>query len=87
MTDTSSEPCIVQLPRLFRMPEVKAFVRLSEPTIWRQIKQGSFPQPIRIGAKSVAWLEEELLQWVRLQTAERDKLGSLNVGGDDASQH
>lgn len=80
MFDASSDLTHTALPRLYRMPDVMAFVQLSEPTIWRQIKQGSFPQPIRIGAKSVAWLEEDLLKWVTRQTAERDRLGNQNRG-------
>ena len=55
----------VDLPRLRRMPYVKAFTNLSDPTIWRKVKDGTFPRPIRIGAKSVAWLEEDLIEWVQ----------------------
>ena len=33
-------------------------------TIWRKIKSGEFPPPIRIGVNRVAWREADVIQFV-----------------------
>jgi prophage regulatory protein len=32
-----------------------------------------FPKPIRLGVRSVGWLETEITAWQRARVAERDK--------------
>jgi prophage regulatory protein len=45
---------------LLRLPTVKAKTTLSEPTIYRLMKQGVFPKPIKIGNRAVAWIATEV---------------------------
>lgn len=46
--------------RLIRLPEVKDRVGLSRSTIYARIKTNDFPPPVRLGEKSVAWLESSI---------------------------
>lgn len=46
-----------------RLPEVKALTGLSRSTIYAQMAGGAFPLCIHIGARSVAWLQSEILVW------------------------
>lgn len=46
----------------------------SHSSLWRWIRLGKFPKPIRIGPKSVAWRESELDAWL----ASREAAGSDN---------
>jgi len=46
-----------------RLPQVEAFTGAKKPTIYAWIKSGTFPKPIKIGARAVAWLEEDLQAW------------------------
>ncbi len=39
--------------------------------IWRDIREGRFPPPIKIGARNY-WIEGELDDWVAARIAERD---------------
>jgi prophage regulatory protein len=53
-------------PRLFaRMPTVLAVTGLGRSTIYRLIADGSFPAPVRLGHRAVAWRWSDLDQWTR----------------------
>ncbi|WP_105438482.1 AlpA family transcriptional regulator [Neorhizobium sp. T25_13] len=47
-------------------------IRLSKSQRNVLIKQGSFPPPIKIGGRLVAWSEPEIEAWLRARMAERD---------------
>jgi prophage regulatory protein len=54
---------------LLRMDQVRKRTGLSRSTIYERIKLGRFPQPIRLGARSVAWIESEITAWLWEQVA------------------
>jgi prophage regulatory protein len=49
---------------LSKLETVKKFTGLSKSSIYSFIKNGSFPTPIRIGKRAVAWRTEDLEKWV-----------------------
>lgn len=54
--------------RFMRRRDVEQRTGLSRSTIYAYMSEGTFPTPIRIGAKStVAWLEHEVEAWMRKQ--------------------
>jgi predicted DNA-binding transcriptional regulator AlpA len=40
---------------ILRLPEVMAETRLSRSTIYKRINEGSFPAPLKLGARTVGW--------------------------------
>ena len=56
---------VVPRDRLVRLPEVEGMIGLQKPTIYKMIAEGSFPKPIRLGTRTVAWPETAVLQWVQ----------------------
>jgi prophage regulatory protein len=46
-----------------RLPEVKAVTGLSKTSIYQLIREKSFPAPIRLGPRAVAWVKSEIRQW------------------------
>src|SRR3954454_9748531 len=50
-------------PLLFP-PEVRALVRLSEPTVYRLRRKGKFPPPILLGERRIAWRQSSILAWL-----------------------
>ena len=58
--------------RLIRKPELQSITGLSDPTIYRLEKQGRFPQRIKLGGNSVAWIEAEIMDWIADKAAERE---------------
>jgi prophage regulatory protein len=49
--------------RLLRLPVVKDLSGLSRSSIYDKIDKGEFPAPVSLGGRSIAWLEEEILEW------------------------
>ena len=56
--------------KILRLPEVINHTGLSRSTIYQQIADRTFPEPISIGERAVGWIEEEIDQWVQDKTAE-----------------
>jgi prophage regulatory protein len=46
-----------------RLPEVKATTGLSKTSLYAMIRNKSFPAPVRLGPRAVAWLRSEVRQW------------------------
>ena len=46
-----------------RLPEVKAATGLSKSSLYAVIRANSFPPPVRLGPRTVAWLRSEVKQW------------------------
>ncbi|MCH7501720.1 MAG: AlpA family transcriptional regulator [Proteobacteria bacterium] len=45
---------------LLRLPEVKSKTGKSRSAIYEGIKNRTFPKPVKIGVRSVAWIEAEI---------------------------
>ncbi|KAA0011163.1 AlpA family transcriptional regulator [Billgrantia pellis] len=72
--------------RLLRRREVEQKTGKSRSAIYEGIKQGTFPPPVSIGRKSVAWLEEEIDSWIAKRIEERNRaLGSQS--GQERGKH
>ena len=50
---------------LLRLSSVEAKVGLKKSEIYRRIKLGTFPQPIKLGARAVAWPMDTVDAWVK----------------------
>ena len=57
------------MPALLRRPEVEKLTGLPKSSLYRLMRQGSFPEPRRLSARAVAWLESDITAWI----AEREK--------------
>ena len=55
--------------RIVRRDEVSKLTGLARATIYKKVKDGSFPPPIRLGARSVGWRLSDIDDW--LQDPER----------------
>jgi prophage regulatory protein len=68
-TDTNS-PSV--LTRLLRLHVVKARTGRSRSCIYDDIKRGSFPRPVKLGPRAVAWVESEVDAWIAARIEARD---------------
>jgi len=48
---------------LLRLPEVKAITELSKSSLYALIREGTFPAPVRLGPRAVAWVKSEVRRW------------------------
>ena len=46
--------------QILRCPDVVKLTGLSKATIYRMMKTGEFPAPVRLGARAVGWRTEDL---------------------------
>ena len=57
--------------QVLRLPDVIKRTGLSSATIYRHIAAGSFPERIRLGERSVGWLESDIEQWLDDKVSDR----------------
>ena len=50
--------------KFIRLREVEERTGLSDTTIWRYKRAGNFPQRRRLGPNAVAWVDDEIEQWI-----------------------
>ena len=50
--------------RLLRRTEVERYCQIGRSTIYRLMREGLFPLPIRVGPRAVRWPEHELTAWL-----------------------
>jgi prophage regulatory protein len=67
--------------KLLSIDELKSVkgVVYSKPHLWRLIRAGKFPRPIRLGQNRIAFPESEIDDWVQSKIAERDRDANLEV--------
>ena len=57
--------------RVIRKNELLGMVGLSDATIWRMERDGTFPKRLRLGGNSCGWLESEVNGWLSALAAAR----------------
>ena len=57
---------LIELPSTgyVRLPQVIALVPFSKSTLWRQVKTGAFPKPVKLSARITAWRVEDVRRWI-----------------------
>lgn len=61
------------MTRLMRFEELTRRTGHSRSRLYREIKEGKFPKPVKVGPHAVAWLESEVDDWIAARVAERDR--------------
>ena len=55
------------MDRILRTPEVVELTGLSKTTLWRWVRSGDFPMPVKLGSlgtRSIGWREGEIERWI-----------------------
>lgn len=55
---------VSDLPPLLRRPAVLRIAVMSNAQMHRKIREGTFPPPVKIGVKSVAWRGADVQAWL-----------------------
>lgn len=48
---------------IIRLPKVRELTGLSDSSIWRREKKGTFPMRRDLGGRAVGWFLDEVLEW------------------------
>ena len=67
------------LRRILRLPQVVEATGETRSTIYKRISEGEFPKPVKLGAKSVGWVEDEIAAYNDARILERDSKGGKHV--------
>ena len=70
--------------RFIRLPEVLTRTGYGRTTIYRKMEDGSFPRSVKLSGpledsnafdcRAVAWIEDEVEQWIESRIEERDSI-------------
>ena len=50
--------------RMLKIAEVEQLVGLFRPSVYRRMKDSSFPKPKRLGPRASRWSENEVVAWL-----------------------
>ena len=54
-----------RIERFLRLREVLHRTGLGRSTVYRWMDEGRFPKSVRLGGRSVAWVEHEIDEWLQ----------------------
>ncbi len=57
--------------KFLRLPEVLGIIGISRSKLYADIKAGTFPPPVSLGARAVGWLNTEIDAWIMTQANAR----------------
>lgn len=63
-----------------KLPQVINRTSLRKSSIYAKVGKGEFPQPIRLGKRSVVWVSEEITRWIeeRIEMSRSDLVNSTS---------
>lgn len=65
--------------RFLRLPDVRAKVGLSRSTIYLRMSKGQFPQTVKLGERSVAWIDSDIDDWIEERINESSKKQGVSL--------
>ena len=54
----------------FRVKDLSEFLSMSDSTIWKMVKNDTFPKPKHITPRMTVWLRQDVMDWVEAKTKE-----------------
>ena len=64
------------VPYLLRLPAVLKTTGLGRSTLYRLISERTFPSPVKLAKRAVAWRHEEVQRWARARAPADHRTGS-----------
>ncbi|RUO26001.1 transcriptional regulator [Aliidiomarina minuta] len=58
--------------KLMKIKEVMNVTTLARATIYKYMDLGRFPKPVPLGGRAVAWVADEIEDWIAQRVTERD---------------
>jgi len=56
--------------QFYRLPQLKANLKVSGSSIWAWVKAGKFPAPIKLSENCTAWIAADVERWAAERIAE-----------------
>jgi prophage regulatory protein len=61
---------------MLKLKQVQKMTGLSRSTIYAYIDKGAFPKQVKLGERCVAWIEDEVIEWIDTRIMARDAANS-----------
>ncbi len=56
-----------------RVSQLIKMIPVSKASIWRKVKDGTFPKPVKLGDRITAWRTEDVVSWLASRHEEETK--------------
>ena len=60
--------------RFIKLPEVEKLVALKKSSIYASVRSGTFPAPVRLSSRSVAWSSAAIDAWIAARIKASDEV-------------
>ena len=57
-------PSDKELPELMEVQDVLDYTKIARSTLYLMIDKGTFPRPLNIGERRIAWKKEDIREWI-----------------------
>ena len=57
-------PSDKELPELMEVQDVLDYTKIARSTLYLMIDKGTFPRPLNIGERRIAWKKEDIKEWI-----------------------
>ena len=84
-TRTTIKPIVFRMSDLCSTSKNQGFLPVSPATIWRWVKDGTFPQPFKLGEKTTVWNVSDVESWIEKQKKAHSK--TTEVSAQDGSNY
>ncbi|MBX3709423.1 MAG: AlpA family transcriptional regulator [Gammaproteobacteria bacterium] len=69
-----------QQNKFLRLPVVEDKTGCPRSSIYLMVSEGTFPKPIKLGKRSVGWIESEVDDWIEQRIEESRQQGGAKYG-------
>lgn len=57
--------------QLLKLKQVMSITSLGRSTVYKYCADNNFPKPIKLGQRNVAWIENEVQEWIKQKMIQR----------------
>ena len=72
--------------RFMRLKEVMQKTGLGRTSIYNFMNEGKFPQSVSLGGRSVAWVDQEIEEWIKQTIEQRNENNTSQLTSADTNQ-
>ncbi len=66
-TSTSTTHRYIRAKAICTTPERPGLLPICSATLWRWVRKGAFPRPVRLSGGVTAWIESDITAWLAAQ--------------------
>ncbi len=60
------------IDKLIPIEEVTELIGVKKPTIYKYVREGNFPKPIKVGKRASRWSLNAVLEWIETKKGKTD---------------